>query len=144
MALRTACPAPKSPPALLVGCSGSAVGANRLPVLQLEAKSPCRKKADDGRQESAIADSAPGLATGDVNLEDPACGLARLGVPATRSRQMIDAAIAAQPCGLLTEANVLRRAIASIGRLVAGARYEPLQMNLEPPERFVAGLRLVA
>ncbi len=102
------------------GAPGGAVGANRLPVLQLEAKSPRRKKADDGRQESAIADSAPGRATGDVNLEDPACGLARLGVPATRSRQMIDAAIAAQPCGLLTEANVLRRAIASICRYGSG------------------------
>ena len=31
--------------------------------------------------------------------------------------------------------------------MVAGARYEPLQMNLEPPERFIAGrqgLRFVA
>ena len=28
--------------------------------------------------------------------------------------------------------------------LVAGARYEPLQISFEPPEQFVAGLRLVA
>ena len=28
--------------------------------------------------------------------------------------------------------------------MVAEARYEPVQMNLEPPEWFLAGLRLVA
>ena len=31
-----------------------------------------------------------------------------------------------------------------IDSLTAGARYEPLQMILEPPERFLAGLRFVA
>jgi len=40
--------------------------------------------------------------------------LVRLGIPAARSRQLIDAAIAELPLAELTEANVLQAAIRSI------------------------------
>jgi 5-methylcytosine-specific restriction endonuclease McrA len=78
--------------------SGAAV-ADRLPVLQLEPR------------ESAIADSPCEHAP---DLDDLAHGLMRLGVPAVRSRRMIDAAVGSLPRGEITEASVLRRAIASI------------------------------
>jgi len=75
------------------------VEADGLPVLHLSR-----------REESANADSdyEP------VNRDDLACGLRRLGVPAARSRQLIDAAILALPQAEMSEENVLRRAIRSI------------------------------
>ncbi len=49
-----------------------------------------------------------------LDLDALACGLIRLGVPAARSTKIIGAAVEALPCDQLTEANVLRSAIASI------------------------------
>jgi len=49
-----------------------------------------------------------------LDLDDLAGGLTRLGVPAGRSRQIIVAALESLPRAEITEANVLRRAIASI------------------------------
>jgi len=106
------------------------VAADRLPVLQLTARplqwqapsggtgSGCRSGDSSGSrsasagQESAIADSMLELAT--LDLDDLAGGLTRLGVPAGRSRQIIVAALESLPRAEITEANVLRRAIASI------------------------------
>ena len=95
--------------------------ADRLPVLQLVAEPGPR--ASGGRAESADADSSlaatasgEGRAAADhgLNLGDLAQGLTRLGVGALRSKRMIGAAVKGLPPGELTEANVLRRAIASI------------------------------
>ena len=47
-------------------------------------------------------------------IGDLAHGLVRLGVPAVRSRRIIDAAIETLAPAEITEANVLRRAVASI------------------------------
>jgi len=96
--------------------------ADRLPVLSLEARPGSREGTFDDTGESAIADSALQWKTGNrtaapdraMNLDDLACGLMRLGVPRGRSRQMIDAAVEALPCGELTETAVLRKAIVSI------------------------------
>jgi 5-methylcytosine-specific restriction endonuclease McrA len=96
--------------------------ADRLPVLRLEARPEGPGSTSRGSGESAIADSVsgrtpgcrPGATDSALNLDDLTCGLMRLGVPRGRSKQMIDAAVEALPRGELTEANVLRRAIASI------------------------------
>ena len=115
--------------------------ADRLPVLQLVAEranrkapysdgsgSRCRFRGSDASLsdsaggESAIADSVLEPASGDcelladraLDLDDLAGGLKRLGVSAARSRRMIAAAIEALPRAETTEANVLRKAIASI------------------------------
>ena len=79
--------------------------ADRLPVLQFVAES--------AREESACADSVAPADHG-LDLEGLTCGLMRLGVPATRSRRIINAAIAAIPPAEATEARVLRQAIASL------------------------------
>ena len=73
--------------------------ADGLPVLHLSR-----------REQSAFEDSD----YESVNRDDLACGLSRLGVPAARSRQLIDAAILALPQAELSEENVLRKAIRSI------------------------------
>ena len=79
--------------------------SDRLPVLQFVAK--------PAREESANADAV--VATDHaLDLDDLARGLMRLGVPAIRSRRIIHAAIEATPPAEITEASVLRRAIASL------------------------------
>ena len=75
---------------------------------------PCpagsRESSPGHSEESANADSVRGR----VNPDDLAHGLIRLGLPAGRSRRLIDAAIKALPRAELTESNVLRTAIRSI------------------------------
>ena len=96
--------------------------ADRLPVLQCVVDRAKRKAPSGGAEESAIEDSAleSELDNGHVvadcglDLDDLAGGLTRLGVPAGRSRRLIAAAIEALPGTEIAEANVLRRAIASI------------------------------
>ena len=96
--------------------------ADRLPVAQLVAQRANREGRSDGTEESAFADSVPEPAADDrnvvddlaLNLDDLEHGLMRLGVPAARSRRIVDAAVGALPRAELTEANVLRRAVASI------------------------------
>jgi hypothetical protein len=79
--------------------------ADRLPVL--------RVLAGGAGEESACADSV--AANGhSLDLDDLTRGLMRLGVPAMRSRRIINAAIEEIPPGEATEAGVLRRAIASL------------------------------
>jgi len=97
--------------------SGSAI-ADRLPLLQLvmeSANADSQREAHDGQ--SAIADStgaSAGAPAHGLNRDDLAQGLRRLGVPLGRSRQLIDAAIAALPRAEATEEEVLRQAIRSI------------------------------
>jgi len=113
--------------------------ADRLPVLQLVAGSAESADADsDGspgsqsagadsngsaasRSADADSDASPPSQSADADSTaggiDPAAlahGLTRLGVPLPRSRQMIRAAICAIPRGEITEAAVLRRALAMI------------------------------
>jgi hypothetical protein len=114
--------------------------ADRLPVLQLVVKPASREETPGGtgsqrrirnlrgnrpasaRAESAVADSAvapeeahaDAAAAGPLDLDELALGLRRLGVPAVRSRSMVRAAIESLPRGEISEANVLRRALASI------------------------------
>jgi hypothetical protein len=64
-------------------------------------------------EESADADSVV-VADPALDLDDLACGLMRLGVPALRSRRIIDAAVLSLPPDETTEARVLQRAIASL------------------------------
>ena len=68
------------------------------------------RTSEDIAAQSSNADSDYEL----VNRDDLACGLNRLGVPAARSRQLIDAAILALPRAEISDENVLRRAIRSI------------------------------
>ena len=106
---------------------GSTVGsagtdADRLPVRQVVADPADRKRPADGTSESAIADSEAGAAPGNgrnvadcgLNLDALSHGLIRLGVPAARSRRIIGAVVAGLPRAEITEANVLRKALASI------------------------------
>jgi len=58
--------------------------------------------------ESASADSR----TPRLDLDDLASALVRLGIPAERSRRLVEKAHAALPTGTRTEAGVLRRALA--------------------------------
>jgi len=110
--------------------------AERLPVLQIVPESANRQGATCGPRESAAADSVKGrrrtrsAADGSVrpgraasaevaadhglNLGDLAQGLMRLGLTADRSMRMIETAVAALPRGEVTEASVLRRAVAAI------------------------------
>jgi len=99
--------------------------ADRLPVLRLVSATPATSRTSRtlatsatgapieseaqsaGGAQSAIADSDYET----VNRDDLAHGLKRLGVPAGRSRQLIDAAIASLPRGETTEESVLRAAI---------------------------------
>ena len=100
------------------GCNDSLQGevsseravAERLPVLRLLTGAARRDPVPDGAEESANADSVLDR----INPQDLAHGLVRLGIPAARSRQLIDAAIAELPLAELTEANVLQAAIRSI------------------------------
>jgi len=87
------------------GTARNRMAADRLPVLHLEGQAATY---DEG--ESSIADSD----TGSLDVEMLACGLVRLGVPVARSRTAVTAAIHALPRAGLTEANVLRKAVASI------------------------------
>ena len=101
-------------------------GADHLPLLRLVTPLAKQEATADGRKESANADSKPGSPIGTeksakedstpetVNRQDLALGLVRLGVPAARSRRLIDAAIMALPLDLISEAEVLRTAIRSI------------------------------
>ena len=110
--------------------------ADRLPVLRLVPDSTRppgpgsavpRESADADSEptpESADADSerAPGSGDGGagiaaraLDLEALAHGLARLGVPLGRSRRIVRASLDALPPAEITEAAVLRRALASIG-----------------------------
>jgi len=77
----------------------------RLPVLQLVAEPAGEESSNE--DSNVAADHA-------LDLEGLACGLMRLGVPAVRSRQIINAAIEALPSAETTEATVLRAAIASL------------------------------
>jgi hypothetical protein len=104
--------------------------ADRLPVLKLVVEQSAN--ADSGRAfahgpaassapaPAAASSSAPAPASaaasvdGVVNRDDLALGLVRLGVPAARSKRLIDAAIRALPTEQVNEANVLRTAIRSI------------------------------
>ena len=112
--------------------------ADRLPVLQFSLEAAKRETPSEDPRESANADAvlesganerlAPASdggfmptdgdgnteADGAVNRDDLAHGLMRLGVPAKRSRRLIDAAIAGLPRTAITEANVLRSAIRSL------------------------------
>lgn len=82
--------------------------ADRLPVVQFVARSTVEESdADSSALTNAASDHG-------LNLDDLACGLTRLGVSAIRSRRIIDAAIAALPPDEMTEATVLRRALASL------------------------------
>lgn len=82
--------------------------ADLLPVLRLEPRMP----AAESTHKSTDVDS--GTANDDVDVEAIAHGLMRLGVPARRSREIVSAVVAALPQEDLTEANVLRQAVASI------------------------------
>jgi hypothetical protein len=77
----------------------------RLPVLQFV--------AEPAGDESSNADSIV-AADHALDLDGLACGLMRLGVPAIRSRRIINAAIEALPSAETTEATVLRAALASL------------------------------
>ena len=104
--------------------------ADRLPVLRLVTESAASVASGGGTRESAIADSTadPNVDSvvepasgnhGDVadralDLDALAFGLTRLGLPAARSRRILSAALEALPHGEITEAGVLRRALASI------------------------------
>jgi len=83
--------------------------ADRLPVLQFVAKSTDEASADADSSEMTVAASDHGL-----NVDDLACGLTRLGVSAMRSRRIITSAMAALPPTEMTEASILRRALASL------------------------------
>ncbi|HXV77462.1 MAG TPA: HNH endonuclease signature motif containing protein [Candidatus Polarisedimenticolaceae bacterium] len=90
--------------------------ADRLPVLHLVSDGPVRSAivpvgAVGGPSESADADSEAASGHG-LDLESLAHGLQRLGQPLARSREIIAAAARALPRGELTEAAVLRRALA--------------------------------
>lgn len=83
--------------------------ADRLPVVQFA--------VEPAAEESANAD--PGAimhAATDHGLDRGALahGLVRLGVPATQSKRIINAAIQAMPPGQATEGSVLRRALAML------------------------------
>jgi hypothetical protein len=83
--------------------------ADRLPVVRLA--------AEPTAAESAKTDSAAVMnvaADDGLDRDDLAHGLTRLGVPATRSRRIINAAIRAIPPGQATEGSVLRRALSML------------------------------
>jgi hypothetical protein len=82
-----------------------AADADRLPVVH--------GMRDNSRVESAFADTTAGPGRG-LNRGDLVRGLVRLGVPNLRSSQLIDAAIADLQPREITEAGVLRRALASL------------------------------
>ena len=79
--------------------------ADRLPLVQFTAESVGSESANE---DSKIHPSRT------LNLDDLACGLTRLGVPAIRSRRIISAAIESLPAAEATEAGVLRRALATL------------------------------
>ena len=99
--------------------------AERLPVLQFASMGmsmgrpatglPATEPCACAEYESADADSTAGGYTLDTLDRDAlAQGMARLGVPLGRSRHVIASAIAALPRDALSEATVLRRALALI------------------------------
>ncbi len=81
--------------------------ADLLPVLRLESKA----SPTVSTHKSTAVDSDAGHT---VDVEAIAHGLMRLGVPARRSREIVSAVVDALPQEELTEANVLRQAVASI------------------------------
>ena len=99
---------------LKCGVSSGRAVATRLPVLHLVNQSA----GADSRRSSHVAQSAiedsPGETADGLKRDDLAQGLIRLGVPTGRSRQLIDAAIAALPQAEASEAEILRTAIRSI------------------------------
>ncbi len=99
------------PPSLGRGVAADRAVADRLPVLQLEGAGTSGVRSCNGTQESANADPP---VTPALDPEELAGGLMRLGVPAARSRKIIGTVLATLPPSQWTEANVLRKAIASI------------------------------
>jgi hypothetical protein len=89
------------------GVASDRAQAERLPVLQLAMKPVAEESAKTDSAAATDAATDHGL-----DLDVLAHGLIRLGVPAARSRRIIDAAIQAIPPGQTTEESVLRRALA--------------------------------
>jgi hypothetical protein len=85
--------------------------ADRLPVLHLD-----RSPITILESESAFADSAP--AASKVNPDELAQGLCRLGFPVLQAKQIIEGAMRDLRNDELTEAMILRRALA--GRAAPG------------------------